>query len=944
MSSLTKIKGIILIVILFVTMGFSQNNAIDNNRCSIVSIKEDCLNVDQLDGVVLQVPRNVTRLETNYLNVCNTDSTSVKGVDLIYVVDNSGSMYTKDRTNSDGVTVIDSVGMDPNGKRYEAVDIALEEQVKKFGNNSRAAIIEFSDSEVVLDSTGTISKTRIIKPLTFINEDNYDSDFTALTDTNFALNGGTYYGLALDLVDSVITNAEATDVEERLTLVFFITDGEPKDNNAFTVLSNQIADGVANKNGNSVTFPPIHMFFISPEDPMNSDDETTKSILTMMIDNTKGSHTHINSDNDENIGKIADHIKTIVDKATEEKTYTSINLSSGNNSVTGSLNGEKITFSNVLPLQEGNNELTFSFARDIFINNQLVENREENASFTIDVSGNDVDDKSSGAVFNYECGPTEIKVFGDKGRLIDVGDSLNADDKNIIVELNADGFTGDKATLDFSVLLTEDQEQIEAQGSKGSYKTNDVAIHVGEKENNGALDVNAVDQIVITWKHPSDPRDTALRVVDGIFLHAIPEFIMYDEDGDGRADKMEMKKLHSWLLGAELSKLTFTWGELEDYQQEVEILAGELDIGDSIVHIFQEPLLYGATSPGGPLEVEVENGGGGQFFLVDKVSPVIVSAFIDEKESTADHKFTDVMYSEFISLQDDRDLFYRLRQDSSSLEWKGPTNVNVERIHNEDEELFEAAWKVKTVAKGKNNILIGDSIKILVENFSHVVDSAGNEARVENPYVVVGGSKVVPIQIDLGTEKSIVVHEIKGDDPLTGADDGQNKFDVVSIIPSGGGKIVNPLEIATSHEDLTSGVFEDNTDYGDANHLIVNMKLTINSLEDKEDGNINVFKENLVRVKLMFYDQVGQYLNTYEFFPKLEAEHANEKNEVELAFRLYTDSQDGLVSFNGRAIGSCVLITRVLVEVTQSTENDGNEVIEKAITEEFINIGYRVVK
>ena len=67
------------------------------SRCNVVS--NSCLDLSATGGAVIQVPENTTRINRNGLSIClSPEGSRARPVDVVFVVDQSGSMAWNDST------------------------------------------------------------------------------------------------------------------------------------------------------------------------------------------------------------------------------------------------------------------------------------------------------------------------------------------------------------------------------------------------------------------------------------------------------------------------------------------------------------------------------------------------------------------------------------------------------------------------------------------------------------------------------------------------------------------------------------------------------------------------------------------------------------------------------------------------------------------------------
>lgn len=184
---------------------------VPNARCDLFTApllgSKGCINLGDLDGDTLRVSRNTTRLSTEGLVLCGSASTVVPGTDIVYLLDNSGSMSGSDPTNQRGIILQDA--------------LALHNQAAP---GSHAAYIPFTGS-------GNYSPTQLYSLSNPV-------EFADLTNSINAVSGGdTYYARPLGWARALLQGAKSgTQVQapsqNKNKAIIMISDGVPGDASA----------------------------------------------------------------------------------------------------------------------------------------------------------------------------------------------------------------------------------------------------------------------------------------------------------------------------------------------------------------------------------------------------------------------------------------------------------------------------------------------------------------------------------------------------------------------------------------------------------------------------------------------------------------------------------------------------------------------------------------
>ena len=960
----SSFRTAILLIFSASLFSFAQDNVL-SNRCSIVSTVDDCVELKDLQAAFLKVPENVTRIEPGFLSICGTEVYSGDVIDILYIMDNSGSMYSRTGRN----------GMDPNGIRFEALNEALLYQANKFNGKSNAAVIQFNRYPDAVGNYGR-EPIEVLKNFEAIGPQNLKdfTDLNALTDVNEA--GGTPYIATLDTVKNVLirNNYDPTGETGRKTLIFFITDGGPTDYNLSSENTPANRDRIRAEIGdllNGYDFPEIHMFFISPEDPTTLNtteiEILNNDVIEMLIganpdvNQEEGSHKHIDSGSDDEISGIADFIAQIIDEATKSTEVASATLenitANAEAKSTGVDDNDKIQFDRALPIEEGSNEFLLDLANSVVVNGQQGNNENNTLTFWVETSedsivsvGEDSDD-----FFIYECGSTSLRVYRENGDIIPVGDSLTYKDNQIQAGIEVDAFKEAVAKIEFDVKNTKDLDRIDANptNADGVYETALIDIRVDNIDgDDGIIYTRDIDKITVTWEHPHDPRDKVSQEVK-VFFELEPQFSIYDINGDGIPDQITISSLEDWAnLKGGIESITYQWVDSID----AETINLPATLTNEIEYTIADGKLpFGVTSGdfrygNGEIVIEVADDDPITFPLIDKVGPVLIKAWYDGPNSNDELTTINLTFSEKVEISDTYEIMRRQRLDTASMQsvdnliWQDPIIVDVSTASPSGVEIT-----IETSNRRGLNIGLEDRVNLLPNESFYVQDENGNIPHEDNPYVIVYGDPSEPMGIVIGPDESVVVFELLG----TNVDGpGKNDLSVEASVwdnpqsdtPSG----YKEIDIYDSKDALLEGKPRESENISTDKAIAIKFDINILPLEQSDGGTFSLQEwSNYLSAEMSLYDQAGQFINKFTLHTTLAPENVNAENLVSMLVKVDLDPNLGLVNHTGRAVGSGVIIAKIDATLEQEvvSSEDLIEGFKRTVKiQEFVNFGYRVVK
>lgn len=424
--------------------------------------------------------------------------------------------------------------------------------------------------------------------------------------------------------------------------------------------------------------------------------------------------------------------------------------------------------------------------------------------------------------------------------------------------------------------------------------------------------------------------DTVWLIFD---VPVLPIAWMLDEDGDGRAEKLQLVYLQDRPLEQFLPRYRVVWGMVPtDSTDRQDTLYLEVDslnprmsfdvvqiqntsAGEQWTFVFPVPFKKGhtcGTGEQGEGELTVWGSYNGRPIeryipIVDKVGPVLVQAWVDGKDINK----TYLRASEPLGTAEGKDWVFGKRSsgpESQKRSYEMPvvSESGVIGLVLEDDE--------------NNRLLGGDSVRFLYASLGGVRDRAGNGAHLENPWVPVRGAREGITQILIAFEEALVRDQLQVPIPQPWQEDVyENEFRV--LIPVAGG--YKELETGVRvHKDIAKSMPT----------LGVTVDLPqlhgLDAAGNPREGMIidgKLAYITTITADVFFYDQVGQFITRKKGEAVIDDTTDIPANgKLHFALTWQADPQIGLLSKSGRAVGTGVLIarTRLTVESVATMDLD----------------------
>ncbi|MBD3345833.1 MAG: hypothetical protein GF401_12290 [Chitinivibrionales bacterium] len=551
-SALSRYNCYLIAYILIVLTAsvFAQSD----QRCDLIS-KENisgeiqCIEPRNIAGDTIHIPPEITRISKNGLAICPRIFPQIVPADIVYIVDHSGSMkgnvngiviqdadtfYCADGcTNTQGTrTVVYEDGEielpicgscsklsdagDPLRQRANAIKTAIAKQ-KERAPTSTAGYIDFA--------TTVISA---IRPDSLSKQTHYDalmSDIAVKWDKD---NQSTHYNYPLDSALKWLGDPFVAKTEKQV--IVFLSDGEPKDTNDVGEYKSLLAP-------NPTRFV-IYGIFLGYNDQ--------KAGPLKELADTTGGHFYLvpPSRPDSLDGVIEEILREVLYNLTTDVTITNTT----NNQTSNALNtiSRKSGSSLVVEL-DSVIALESDRVNKIKVNLYHSSDDDENAYFYV---VNDSDYQSKGSFAEYfakECGASQIKFLDNSMEYIDT----LRDDSLFYIELStsAEGLK----TFDPSIETRtgDDNETTRLHINDHALDPSSTPLVLQKQvsfayepstDSNTTIEAARSDRVVVTWRHPRDPRDTAqaeLIVKQSVITTYTPSHAsLYDSDHDGRGDSL----------------------------------------------------------------------------------------------------------------------------------------------------------------------------------------------------------------------------------------------------------------------------------------------------------------------------------------------------------------------------------------------------------------------
>lgn len=410
--------------------------------------------------------------------------------------------------------------------------------------------------------------------------------------------------------------------------------------------------------------------------------------------------------------------------------------------------------------------------------------------------------------------------------------------------------------------------------------------------------------------------DTVYLIFD---VPVLPVAWMLDENGDGRADKLQLTYTQERPAEQYLPRYRVVWGMMPvdsgDVQDtlflEVDSLNPKISFdvvqiqqtaaGEQWTFAFSTPMIKGHTCGAGEKgegELTVWGSYNGRSVermipIVDKVGPILTTAWVDAKDINR----TYLRASEPLGTAQSEDWVFGKRRTGSEMQmhsWQMPVVSELGIITLDLEDAVD------------NRIFSGDSVRFLYESLGGVRDLAGNGAHVDNPYVPVKGARESTMQILVAFEEPLVKDQMDIPVPQSWKDTlYEDEFRV--LMPTKNGFV-----------ELSSGEKIDKNIVKNMPTLGVTIDLPLlHGLDATGNPREGMFIDGKlayathISIDVFFFDQVGQFVTRKKGKAEIDSTtEIPENGKIHLALTWQADIKKGLLSKTGRSVGTGVLIAR----------------------------------
>ncbi len=487
---------------------FTYNNSMAQGRCDLVS--EQCIDLENLggNGSTVQVPSNTTRLSNDGISICLTPAgTELAPVDIMFVVDQSGSMvwndptfYAPTATHAAVQYLADLSSGSQAGLIPFSGEVCNTRAPVSVGNStSLNTIFSWIDDDLADGTDPSISNPTLYYPASSPDAGNWrrfqGSSGYGCDDTNH----GTAYIPPL---------VEARDVLENSSnsrkAIIFITDGQPGD------------DYDNWSDANKQTLPPVYSILIGGTYADTANTTSPAGRLVELASLTGGQYYPVEADNPSELEAIMQAVvQEVISPGVPVQTTISnstngqLSQSISHNQIT---NGQyQVVLDEILGLESGLNALTINSisSKNGVPSDTVVYN------ITIDVSGTPTpnlgDINLPDSLFDITCvEPSSINVVD------------NLSDRNIITTLGyqsasygiiLDTKSGDdspEALITSRDALDRLTSGLTSNGVDSFMTTVNFQTTLGGGNVNDAISQARLgDLITVSWYHPRDSADFA---------------------------------------------------------------------------------------------------------------------------------------------------------------------------------------------------------------------------------------------------------------------------------------------------------------------------------------------------------------------------------------------------------------------------------------------------
>ncbi len=504
MMRLNNFKTTLITTALTSSLIFAQSSSSESSsseeeysgpvRCDIVTQEDECIDLNASKDLNYRLPRNVTRIAENGLNICMPPDLSFPDpIDVVFVVDQSGSMATRDQEFETPLAVL------------RAID-SLKAQAPK----TNVGFVGFAGG--VCDGTQSETKmgtgprrdnkldTRVEPgPLTsdthyekLVTQTSYSADdywYGCGPDSDHAYE--TWYSTAIELAAEWLDDLGSKSNGKKV--IIFFTDGFPNGESDSTF--NTFSDGK-----DSTNFPVLF--------PISLLTDSVHTTLQNLSDATGGTGFNI-----QKASQIDYAMQKIIDESLVKREPNLTTLTNETNSreiestqYTVLDEDEKLyqIIGDLLALDSAENTITVSVHSD---NDASYKFSKE---FSLDVSGGSINELGThtlnNSIFEARCYKTaQLSATDEDGEELGI---FKESDTSFGITLETDSRGFEPAVALTSAADTE-TIVLEIEGDQFENNTISASISKTATDDNDVLEGPLGEAFTAYWENPNDPRENA---------------------------------------------------------------------------------------------------------------------------------------------------------------------------------------------------------------------------------------------------------------------------------------------------------------------------------------------------------------------------------------------------------------------------------------------------
>ncbi len=486
-----------------------------------------CVDFAALQGKILDLPKNVTRISADGISFCQTatPATGAGNADIVFVYDNSGSMtadaiyinpVTKDtafhylvydRGNTCAGNLIrplQTIGYPSReGGNWGALALSgtsgCEDNVAGDPYNARGAVIRAG-----IDFMAATSPTSTAGAISFNSDIKYlqepvlvgDAANVALIKSSIHLDtsGGTIYRRPLQKARQWLNDPSLIKTGKQA--IIFISDGAPNDPDGYQDLIDS-------------RMPPIYSIYLSK----STTPDTAR--LSELSAATGGTFNRVNPNDPTAMETLLKSIISTITKNTlphavvvTNKSLSPPQTSRSTGAVTNPDGSVGMRLDSIVALQEGANRIEISLTRE--------DNSSVTYAFTMNAAGDEIGSSSG----NYSCWdmPTLTAIDKATGKPPEIyspdGNAYQLKLTRSPSDLRDVTVAGSSANQDREgILLTKIDLSLGYPTQTGDFSYNPAKANPGP--GNGILEVDGKGDLTFVWSHPRDARETVTYVLPG---------------------------------------------------------------------------------------------------------------------------------------------------------------------------------------------------------------------------------------------------------------------------------------------------------------------------------------------------------------------------------------------------------------------------------------------